>query len=467
MWNPNPDTIAAISTAPGSSAIAVLRMSGEKSTKIIEYIFSASPHSEKSPLKTGTPNLKVQHAHHGFLIDPENGCIVDEVVITIFRSPRSYTGEDMVEISAHGSTYTVKEILSLLIRQGARLAQRGEFTQRAFLNGKMDLTQAEAVLDLIQAKTGRQSRLALSIMGGELGSQINAVRSELMAVLTRVVAGLDFPEEIGDAPEPELEAVVKRSSLSLNQLYERSRSGKFLREGLKLALVGRPNAGKSSLLNQLLKYERAIVTDIPGTTRDSLEEIFDLNGIPILLVDTAGIRPTEDLVEKLGIERSIKAMTEADLVLLLADESVGWGDPEEEILRQIGDKAYLLVWNKCDLYPTQSNPKLPLASKPWAELRVSAKSGEHIDKLGRLIENFVFRDGTNSEQVSLNTRQSELCFKAIQSLKLVEETLRNGLPQDCLATDLKGAVDSLSEISGSAVSEELISQVFATFCIGK
>jgi tRNA modification GTPase len=446
------ETIAAISTAPGIGAIAVVRVSGINAIKIAKIIF------RRGDQKREVPEFKANFAMHGFVVDPISNDTIDEVVITPFLAPHTYTGEDLVEISCHGGPIITAEILQILLNNGARLARPGEFTMRAFMAGRIDLTQAEAVLDVIQAKTSRQGRRALSALTGVLGERIRKVRNAVLELLTRVVAGIDFPEEIGDAPEPEIERVCNEAVAELDDLARTARTGRFLREGLKLAIVGRPNAGKSSLLNRLLQFERAIVTDIPGTTRDSLEEMLDLNGIPIVLVDTAGIRHTEDQVEQIGIERSKKAIAESDLALIVVDGTQGEGEPEKQIRQLLGDKPHITVKNKMDLAaPGTAN----------GGIAISALTGQNIEELTKAIETFVFQDKGAREEPSLNARQAELCLKAAAALRLVLSTVEAGYPQDCLATDLKTAVDALSEISGQSVSEEVITQVFATFCIGK
>lgn len=444
------ETIAAISTAPGIGALAVVRVSGTNAISIAKIIF------RRGDQKREVPEFKANFALHGFVVDPISGDTIDEVVITPFLAPHTYTGEDLVEISCHGGPIITAEILQLLLNNGARLARPGEFTMRAFMAGRIDLTQAEAVLDVIQAKTSRQGRRALSALTGALGDRIRIVRNNILELLTRVVAGIDFPEEIGDAPEPEIERVCKEALSELDDLARTARTGRFLREGLRLAIVGRPNAGKSSLLNRLLQFERAIVTDIPGTTRDSLEEMLDLNGIPIVLVDTAGIRNTEDQVEQIGIERSKKAIAESDLALIVVDATQGEGEPEQQIRELLADKPHITIQNKIDL-----------AGTTHGGIGISALTGQNINDLTQAIETFVFEDKTAREGPSLNARQAELCLKAAAALRLVLSTVEAGYPQDCLATDLKTAVDALSEISGQSVSEEVITQVFATFCIGK
>lgn len=367
--------------------------------------------------------------------------------------------------------------MSICLGQGARLAQAGEFTRRAFLNGKIDLTQAEAVLDLIQAKTERSSQAALSVLKGDLGKQVELVRTQLKQLLTNVVASIDFPDEVDQLANEEIAAVVEQSLMRLKELAKTAFSGKYLREGLRLAIIGRPNAGKSSLLNCLLKVERAIVTDVPGTTRDSLEEQLDINGIPVVLVDTAGIRNTSDHLEKLGIERTKHVLGDSQLVLLVADLTCGWGVEENEILTAIADKPWILLWNKSDLTSPDKLQNIDLKHKyvtngknneALASIAISAKTGNGIDQLASQIEKQIFADGKLQEAgASLNTRQAALCEKAIEALQLVKKTLAYGMPHDCLATDLKTALDNLSEIAGFTVSEEVITSVFANFCIGK
>lgn len=456
------ETIAAISTAPGVGAIAVVRLSGPQSLNLARKIFR-QPKS-----LTAEPDFKPNHAMHGFVIDPATGEMIDEVVITTFMAPHTYTGEDLAEISCHGGPVVTAEILSVLLNNGARLAKPGEFTQRAFFAGRIDLTQAEAVLDVIQAKTTRQGRRALSALKGALGERIRRVRNDVLELLTRVVAGIDFPEEIGDTPEPDVQRVVETALRELDDLARTARSGRFLREGLRLAIVGRPNAGKSSLLNRLLQFERAIVTDIPGTTRDSLEEMLDLNGVPVVLIDTAGIRQTDDQVEQIGIERSKHAIQNSDIALFVVDLTQGWSDAEDQIADLLNDKPFILIGNKIDIRKDANVEKsVPSALQPMCINNISAITGENIEALCKSIEQFVFQDEAASEAPSLNARQAELCLKAAAALRLVQSTTEAGYPQDCLATDLKTAVDALSEISGQSVSEEVITQVFATFCIGK
>ncbi len=479
------DTITAISTAPGQGAIAIVRLSGSNAFDIIERIFSTQMDG-KSQASGSLYELKDRTAIHGFLQDPQdNWSCVDEVVVIPYRGPNTYTGEDLVEINCHGGPLVTRQVLSLCLSQGARLAKQGEFTQRAFMSGRIDLTQAEAVLDLIQAKTARQGKLALSALGGHIGERINGVRTVLVELLTRITAGIDFPEEVGELPIDDIQPSINECRKKLEILAGTTRSGRFMREGLRLSIVGRPNAGKSSLLNQLLNFERAIVTDIPGTTRDSIEELIDIKGIPVILIDTAGIRTTQDTVERIGIERTKKAISASDLILVVVDVTAGWGEEEESILLSVGARPHIAVLNKIDIHSDFAADFDSLwSAESWgtngkiggkssdetcvARLKISAKLGEGLEALSDTIEKWVVEDTNLAESGgSLNQRQGELCLRAIESLRHVEQTLASGMPQDCLSVDLKSAVDSLSEISGTVVTEEVITNVFATFCIGK
>lgn len=453
------DTIAAISTANGSAAIAVVRMTGNDAFIIAAKVFSPGTRLEDTAENYSLKTFKSHLARHGYIKDPATGTVIDEVILIPYKAPRTYTGQDLVEINCHGGQLVSSEILNLLLAQGARLAERGEFTKRAFLSGRIDLTQAEAVADLIQSKTRCQGQMALSTLEGALGNQIRVLRQNLIDLMVRIVAGLDFPEEIGDMDLSDVERIVEFNLQKLQELSKTARSGRFLRDGTRLSIVGQPNAGKSSLLNQLLKFERAIVTPTAGTTRDSLEELLDLNGIPIILIDTAGIRPTSDEIERIGIDRTKQAISESDLVLWVEDLSNPDKLDDAQILELLQARPFIKVLNKVDLSSTKGQ-------NTASEVYISAKTGMGMNDLSHTIEQWVLQ-GNNSTAPRLNQRQSELCLKASDSLQLVLETVKSGLPQDCLATDLKIAIDKLSEICGQSVSEEVIQQVFASFCIGK
>jgi tRNA modification GTPase len=487
------DTIAAISTAPGVGAIAIVRFSGPDAWTIAQKIFSPRVFSESAKNeKNWIP--KSHLATIGYIRKPDSEQYIDEVVLIAYQGPNSYTGEDLVEINCHGSPIVTREILTLALQNGARLAQKGEFTKRGFLSGRLDLTQAEAVLDIIHSKTERQSHLALSALKGHLGEEIKAVRRRLLELTTRIVAGIDFPEEVGELDVSDIEAVTDQAIERLESLARTARSGRYLREGLKLAIVGRPNAGKSSLLNALLNFERAIVTDVPGTTRDSIEEPVDVNGVPVILIDTAGVRATEDAVEQIGIERTKKAIDEAELVVFLIDGQKGIGHEEEVIAEKLleSGRSFLPVVNKSDLLTgaqsaglllnfsdstdansgSESSAKMAAAlASPIcaaAPLKISARSGSGLDDLKGCIESWALADSSLQELGgSLNQRQGELCHKSLDFLKALKQAASSGLPQDCLVTDLRSALGALDELSGDSVTEEVITEVFANFCIGK
>ncbi|MBP7864099.1 tRNA uridine-5-carboxymethylaminomethyl(34) synthesis GTPase MnmE [bacterium] len=454
----NLDTISAISTPPGSGAIAIVRISGPLAFEIACKIFSSSQDALLPVNLRGNSHK----AMHGFILQPQTQICVDDVVLIPYKDPASYTGEDLVEINCHGSPVIAREILELILSLGARLARPGEFTQRAYLSGKMDLTQAEAVMDLIQAKTKSQSRQAQAALSGQIGSKISNVRSDLVELLTRITAGIDFPEEVGEVSLDDLERIVVDSKVRLTSLAQTMRAGRFLREGLRVSIVGQPNVGKSSLLNQFLKFERAIVTEIPGTTRDSIEELVELAGVPVLLVDTAGIRNTQDRVEQIGIDRTVASIEQADLVLFMIDGSKQFDHIDKKIESMISEKPFIMVKNKLDL----GDAKNKLPEDAIDQISISAKSGDGMDQLGDCLSRFVF-SGSQDKGASVNERQGELCLKALQSLVLLERAVSDDFPQDCLATDLKEAIIALSQACGTEVSEEVITQVFARFCIGK
>ncbi len=456
----NLDTISAISTPPGSGAIAIVRISGPLAFEIACKIFSSSQDALLPVNLRGNSHK----AMHGFILQPQTQICVDDVVLIPYKDPASYTGEDLVEINCHGSPVIAREILELILSLGARLARPGEFTQRAYLSGKMDLTQAEAVMDLIQAKTKSQSRQAQAALSGQIGSKISNVRSDLVELLTRITAGIDFPEEVGEVSLDDLERIVVDSKVRLTSLAQTMRAGRFLREGLRVSIVGQPNVGKSSLLNQFLKFERAIVTEIPGTTRDSIEELVELAGVPVLLVDTAGIRNTQDRVEQIGIDRTVASIEQADLVLFMIDGSKQFDHIDQKIESMISEKPFIMVKNKLDL----GDAKNKLPEDAIDQISISAKSGEGMEQLGDCLSRFVFSGTQNRDRgASVNERQGELCLKALQSLVLLEQAVSDDYPQDCLATDLKEAIIALSQACGTEVSEEVITQVFARFCIGK
>jgi tRNA modification GTPase len=453
------DTIAAIATPYGESAIGIVRLSGEKTLEILKKIFQSR-----------SKNLKPRYAHYGLIVDKE-GKPIDEAVVIYYKAPHSYTGEDMAEINLHGNPLILKRVLNLLLESGARLAEPGEFTKRAFLNGKLDLIQAEAVAELIGAKTELARQLALNQLQGALSKILKPLREELLMLLALVESSIEFEEE--DIPTIEKDELQKRLEKILEQvdkLLQTAATGKALRQGIKLAIVGKPNVGKSSLFNRLLGSDRAIVTDIAGTTRDYIEETINIKGIPISLIDTAGIRETSDVVEKIGVQRSLQKLKEADLIILVLDASNP--DLEEEDLKLINlvkeiKKPLLVVLNKIDKGLRLDPKKIPL---PNAEIvKVSAKTGEGIEELKEKILKKVGVQTAEGGNIYISVRHEQLLKKAKKALENALSYLREGgfYSPEILMLDLREAAEALGEILGEITTEDILGQIFSTFCIGK
>jgi len=453
------DTIAAIATPYGESAIGIVRLSGEKSLEILKKIF-------KSP----SGKIKPRYAHYGYIVN-KNGEPIDEAVVIYYKAPHSYTGEDMVEINLHGNPLILKEVLNRILEEGARLAEPGEFTKRAFLNGKLDLTQAEAVAELISAKTELARKLALNQLRGALSREIKPLREELLMLHALVESSIEFEEE--DIPTIEKEDLEKRLEKILqrvDKLLQTAKTGKAIRQGIKLAIVGRPNVGKSSLFNRLLGEERAIVTDIAGTTRDYIEETVNLKGIPISLIDTAGIRETSDLVERIGVERSLQKLKEADVVLFVLDASKEKPSEEDLKLARLVEgvkKPTIVVLNKIDLGRKLDLSQLPLKAERVVE--VSAKTGEGIEKLADVILEVSGVQTAEGGNIYISVRHEELLKKAKKALENALKYLREGefYSPEILMLDIREASDALGEIIGEVTTEDVLGQIFSTFCIGK
>lgn len=442
------DTIAAISTPLGVGGIGIVRLSGSDSRVIVERIFKGK--------------LSHRCLNYGHIIDPESGEVIEEVLVSYMAAPHTYTREDVVEINCHGGPVPQQSVLQLALRYGARLAHPGEFTLRAFLNGRIDLAQAESVLDIIRAKTQASLRLAMQGLEGRLSGAIKAVRSQLMSVLSYLTVRIDFPE---DEVEPQDILQPLRSTLeNLRQLIATADSGIVYRQGIRTAIVGRPNVGKSSLLNQLLRQERSIVTPVPGTTRDTIEEVVNLKGVPFILVDTAGIVHSKELVESLGVERSRRAIEQADLVLLVIDLNEPIRDGDSEIIDSIGDKAVLVVANKCDL-----PQKAKLEELRWEAVFTSALSGEGLAKLEERMVNTALggRVIVSDAPVVNNPRHKNALERAERNLSQALSGIEAGMPDDFITIDLTAALNAMGEITGETVQEELLEIIFSNFCIGK
>ncbi len=456
--NPNGDTIAAIATAvaAGAGSVAIVRLSGPQAEAIGRRLFVA-------------PGTQVWESHrvlYGHVVDPADGRRVDEALLLLMRAPRSFTREDVVELHCHGGLIAVRRVLELVLAAGARLAGAGEFSQRAFLNGRLDLTRAEAIAEMIAARSQRAAELAMAGLDGGLQRRISGLRERLLDQLAELEARVDFEEDLppldGTLVRAELEAVKGE----LERLVAESRQGELLREGLRVAIVGRPNVGKSSLLNLLSRRERAIVTDLPGTTRDLLESDLVLEGVPLTLLDTAGIRPTDDRVERLGIERSRQALAGADAVLLLFDLVAGWSAADRELLALVpAGVPLLLVGNKRDALPPGAAANAVPPDGPL--VTISALTGAGRDDLVAALLGLCGAGDVQGLQVALNGRQRELAAAAATSLERSLETAVLGLPWDFWTIDLRGAIAGLGAITGEEVSEAVLDRIFSRFCIGK
>lgn len=436
------DTITAIATPLGTGGVGVIRISGEKSFNIAEKIF-----------KGKIINGKICH---GWITDGINN--LDEVIILPFKNPNSYTGEDVIEIQCHGGVNVVKNILEIVLKSGARMAERGEFTKRAFLNKKLDLSQAEAVADLIHSKTQNFAVQSAKNLSGVLAEKINLIKKDIFNTLSKIIAGLDFPEDVA---EPEYSVLIEdfqKSISNIDEILKNANSSNILRQGIKIAIVGKPNVGKSSLFNALLSLDRAIVTDIAGTTRDVLKETLDL-GIPVTLIDTAGIREDEniDKVEEIGIEYSKQSISEADLILFMYDASEGIDDSDKIILDFIQDKNHLILANKCDLLKE---------SVPQA-INISAKTKDGLNDLKEEIKNIINKFSPEDMEFTTNNRQQDCLLKSKESLMQALLAAEIKELQDLISIDVKQALLCLDEITGEVITDDILNNIFENFCIGK
>ena len=457
------DTIAAISTAPGEGAIGIVRISGDDAIRIADEVYR---------LKEKRLKEQPSHTiHYGHIVDPKNDEVIDEVMVTVLRAPKTFTLEDVVEINCHGGIVAINRILQLVLRMGARLAEPGEFTKRAFLNGRIDLSQAEAVMDLIRAKTDKSMQMAMRQLDGELSKLIQNLRQEILNTLAQVEVNIDYPE-YDDVEEMTLQLLREKTqqvSQGIRALLNTASQGKILRDGLKTAIVGRPNVGKSSLLNVLLREEKAIVTDIAGTTRDTIEEYVNVRGVPLQLIDTAGIRETDDVVERIGVERSRKALNEADFVLLILNQSEELMDEDLRLLEQTKDFKRIILLNKTDLPTKIDMDKVKEFATDSEIVTTSMLKKEGIDQLEEKIADYFFQGQMNERDATYlsNTRHIALLEKAEQALQEVANGVDMGMPVDLIQIDFTRAWDLLGEITGDTVQDELLTQLFSQFCLGK
>lgn len=455
------DTIAAIATAPGQGGIGIIRISGPDSLKIANKIFS--PFHKRSVL-----DYPVRTLIYGNILDGDT--IIDEVLLAYMKGPNSYTAEDVIEINCHGGFISVRKILELVLKSGARMAQEGEFTKRAFLNGRIDLSQAEAVIDIINAKTEESHNVAQSQLEGSLSKKIRSLRDQITGILAQLEVAIDYPEEdIEFITYKELVDQTIEVNDQVKKLYQTADTGKILREGLKTAILGKPNVGKSSLMNLILGEDRAIVTDIPGTTRDVIEEFVNIKGIPLKIVDTAGIRATDDLVEKIGVEKSIEYMKLADLALVVLDSSRPLDQEDIQILENIDQAKSLVIINKTDLACQMDIESLKSYVDPKNIINISALKGQGIDLIHDRIEDLVFEGkiSDSSDLMITNSRHRDAIYKAMVSIGDAINSLNDRLPYDFIEVDLKDAWDSLGCINGDTIEEDLLDTIFSNFCIGK
>lgn len=439
------DTITAIATPIGTGGVGVIRISGDDSFEIIGKIFTKK-------------NLEAGRIAHGWIVDGDKK--IDEVLVLPFRAPNSYTGEDVIEIHCHGGINVVRNILDLVLKNGARTAERGEFTKRAFLNKKMDLSQAEAVADLIHARTRNFAKQSAKNLSGVLGERIKEIRSDIFNVLSKIIAGIDFPEDVAEPEYPYIISEFEKALDKIDKILAGAKSSDILRQGVKIAIVGRPNVGKSSLFNTLLNVERAIVTDIAGTTRDVLKENLDWD-IAITLIDTAGIRESEDVgkVEEIGIEYSKQSAEDADLVLFMYDIAAGMNDEDKTILNLIKDKKHLIIANKIDLIESMQSQS--------DEILISTKTGAGIEDLKTKIKEIVYNFSPEEMEYVTNKRQQDCLEKCRESLIQALEAAKSGELQDLISIDLKSALLYLDEITGEVITDEILNNIFDHFCIGK
>jgi len=452
------DTIAAISTPIGEGGVGIVRISGENAFEVAKKFFR--PARSKDWLKEGF------RLHYGHVVEKESGRVVDEVLLAVMKAPHTYTRENVVEINCHGGAVPLRETLRLVLAAGARLAEPGEFTKRAFLNGRIDLTQAESVIDIIRAKTEASLRVALAQLDGRLSARIGEIQHRVLGLLAGLEAAIDFPEDgVEDQGREDLLSSAAELVRELNRIIDSAGAGRIYREGISTVIAGRPNVGKSSLLNALLGRERAIVTHVPGTTRDVIEETINIRGIPLVLVDTAGLRETEDLVERIGVEKSREFLAGADLILFLVEASEGITGADREILKDLDRQKTILVINKIDL---GDQIKLQEAGE-LSSVEISALTGEGMESLEEKILEVVTGGSFSPPEAVLvsRARHEDAMRRARDQLEEFKSSLHQGVSADLLSVDVRGAWEALGEITGSTVAEDLLDRIFTDFCIGK
>lgn len=455
------DTIAAISTALGEGAIAIVRVSGDDAVEKVNRIFKGKDLTE-------VPSHTI---HYGHIVDLDTNQVIEEVMVSIMRAPRTFTRENIVEINCHGGLVSVNKVLQLILAQGVRLAEPGEFTKRAFLNGRIDLSQAEAVMDLIRAKTDRAMNVAINQMEGRLSKLIGRLRQDILETLAHVEVNIDYPE-YDDVEEMTHNILIEKATYvraEIAKILETSKQGKILREGIATAIIGRPNVGKSSLLNSLVQEKKAIVTDIAGTTRDVIEEYVNVRGVPLKLIDTAGIRETEDVVERIGVERSKEMMSQADLVLIVVNYSEALTNEDEDLFRAVQGKDFIVIVNKTDLPQGIDMERVAELAAGNRVITTSLIEEQGIDELEQAIAELFFEGTIDSADMTYvsNARHIGLLTQAEKTIGDAIEAIENGVPIDMVQIDLTRTWEILGEITGDTVHESLIDQLFSQFCLGK
>lgn len=456
------ETIAAIATALSDSGIGIVRISGENAIYIIDNIFrSAAGRRILTKVQSHT-------IHYGYIVDSDEN-VIDEVMVAVMKAPRSYTTEDTVEINCHGGVLVMQKVLEAVLHAGARLAQPGEFTKRAFLNGRIDLSRAEAVIDVIHSQNEYALSSSVSQLKGQLSNKIHTLREDILYQIAFIESALDDPEHISlDGYPQELLEVVDNEQKEVKRLLKTSSDGKMIQEGIQTVILGKPNAGKSSLLNLLIGENRAIVTDIAGTTRDILEEYITLHGISLKIIDTAGIRETKDIVEKIGVDRAREMAQKADLILYVVDSSVPLDENDEEIMEMLTGKKAIILYNKTDLQP-EIQPEILKEKTGHPVIPISAKEEKGITKLEEQIKDMFFGGeiSFNDEVYITNARHKAALEEADRSLDLVRNSIEMGMPEDFFSIDLMNAYENLGKILGESVGEDLVNEIFSKFCMGK
>lgn len=458
------ETIVAISTAPGTAGIGIIRMSGKDVFDILKKIFK--PINEE---KIG--NINGYTMKYGKIFNPETNEIIDEVLVSYFKEPKSYTQENMCEINSHGGTIVVKKILEVCLKNGAQMAMPGEFTKRAFLNGRIDLTKAEAVINLINAKSEKETKASINQLEGNLSLEIKRIKKIILSLLADIEASIDYPEYDEAEEVSNSKAIIKLNEIQeeLEKLSKSFETGKIIKDGIKVAIIGKPNSGKSSLLNAILKEDRAIVTDIEGTTRDTIEEFVSINGIPFKFVDTAGIREADNKVEEIGIEKSKKVAKESDLIIAMFDNSKKLTKEDEEILEFIKNKNAIIILNKIDLQQKEleKEEKIINSGKDIVKISLLSKCdlSDFYKEINKLFE--LNKINPENEIIITEMRHKKLIEDAIAHTKNAKQTILENIPIDIISINIKGIVEDLSKITGENVTEDIINEIFSKFCLGK